>query len=334
MVNMGKQITLAELGRVLGLDKSSISLALRGSPRVSENTRARVQAAARKYGYKPNLAARQLRNSGPQSVSLVMPAGMEPLAHSEPVSTIRHLTDLVARNGLLFTIVSGPGLESVLSGRSGYPLLPDGVFIWGDVSAGMADACAQRDIAHVALDPNHPSYATYTGPLVRIDNRAGAAALTRHLLERGAQRLFFVQTTSRHLSHDDRHQAARQEWLAARSTQGLTFCYLDELKDEDLRQFATEPHGAIQCSNDEGAVRVWHRLARMGFQVPERVLLAGFDGDELGRLIGLTTAVFDAASLAETGWNLLHQLMAETDESADPGPQRTVPVALRVGRTT
>ena len=332
MVNMGKQITLAELGRVLGLDKSSISLALRGSSRVSATTRARVQAAARKYGYKPNLAARQLRNSGPQSVCLVMPAGMEPLAHSEPVATIRILTDVVGCSGLLFTIVSAPGLESMLSGRSGYPLLPDGVFIWGDVPADVAEACAQRDIPRVALDPNHPSYATYTGPLVRIDNRAGAAALTRHLMERGAQRLFFVQTTSRHLSHDDRYQAARQEWLTARGAQSLTFCYLDELGDEELRTFASEPRGAIQCSNDEGAVQIWHRLTRMGLQVPERVLLAGFDGNELGRLIGLTTAVFDAARLAETGWETLQEMMAAGQE--DPAPQRTVPVALRVGRTT
>jgi len=47
---MEKRVTIADLAKILGIDKSSISLALRDSPKMSLATRARVQRAARCYG--------------------------------------------------------------------------------------------------------------------------------------------------------------------------------------------------------------------------------------------------------------------------------------------
>lgn len=328
---MGKQITLAELGRMLGLDKSSVSLALRGSPKVSQQTRLRVQAAASRCGYKPNLAARHLRCGGPRSVCLLLPVDMGPLAHSEPAATIRLLSELAARGGLLFTVFSGDRFESIFDSGSSLPLLPDGMFIWGNVSAEVAAACAAAEIPHVILDPNHASYADYTGPQVCIDNRSGSAALTGHLLERGARRLLFVQTARDHLGHDQRWQAARERWLACRQEQSLAFRYIDELRDEDLRQLARQGGGAIQCSNDDGAVHITRRLGQLEIQVPRDVLLAGFDGSQIAAQIGLTTAIFDAVRLAECGWQVLRDQM---EHKADAPMTRTVPAALRIGTTT
>ncbi len=45
---------LREIARRLGLSCSTVSLALQGSPRTAEATRRRVQAAAKKFGYRPN----------------------------------------------------------------------------------------------------------------------------------------------------------------------------------------------------------------------------------------------------------------------------------------
>jgi len=45
---------LREIARRLGLSRSTVSLALQGSPRTAEATRRRVQAAAMKLGYRPN----------------------------------------------------------------------------------------------------------------------------------------------------------------------------------------------------------------------------------------------------------------------------------------
>jgi DNA-binding LacI/PurR family transcriptional regulator len=80
------------------------------------------------------------------------------------------------------------------------------------------------------------------------------------------------------------------------------------------------------CASD-----VWHRLLRLGIGVPDQVLLAGFDGDRVGALIGLTTVVFDSAELARQGFNLLMSLL-RGDTAADGS--MALPLHIRLGRTT
>lgn len=48
------QPTMAEVAKAAGVSKNTVSLALRGSPRISEETRLRIEAAARDLGYRLN----------------------------------------------------------------------------------------------------------------------------------------------------------------------------------------------------------------------------------------------------------------------------------------
>src|SRR5690242_8690294 len=54
------RVTITDLAQMLGMDKSSVSLALRDSPKVSIATRARVRKAAAEHNYIPNWAAKRL----------------------------------------------------------------------------------------------------------------------------------------------------------------------------------------------------------------------------------------------------------------------------------
>ena len=54
MLRKSNVVTQADLARVLGLSKMTVSYALRDSPMVSEATRLRVKAMAKKMGYRPN----------------------------------------------------------------------------------------------------------------------------------------------------------------------------------------------------------------------------------------------------------------------------------------
>jgi LacI family transcriptional regulator len=48
------QPTMAEVAKAAGVSKNTVSLALRGSPRISEETRLRIEAAASELGYRLN----------------------------------------------------------------------------------------------------------------------------------------------------------------------------------------------------------------------------------------------------------------------------------------
>ena len=56
----GSGATIADVARLAGVSIKSVSRVGNGAPNVREQTRARVQAAIDKLGYRPNLHARYL----------------------------------------------------------------------------------------------------------------------------------------------------------------------------------------------------------------------------------------------------------------------------------
>src|SRR6185436_9666587 len=119
----------------------------------------------------------------------------------------------------------------------------------------------------------------------------------------------FVQVVNQHLGHEDRWRGARQAWLERASASTLDKIHIDDLTDADLVKLATGTDSAIFCSNDRGAMQVWHHLHGLGISVPKDVKLAGFDGEEYGALVGLTTALFDSEAMAQKAFSGLQQLM-------------------------
>jgi len=325
-----KRVTIADLARALGMDKSSVSLALRDSPRISEATRNRVRRAATEQNYSPNWAARQLAGSAEREIGLIMPATFDCLVHPPVASTTQALARLTARRGLTLNLIASEQLAA-----SDEPILPlhaDGLLVWGDVpAASVLRFSAAYSRPTIVLDPHHPSYARYQGNALRIQNREGARAVVKHLLERDTRHLTFVQYTFDHLGHIERWRGTREVWGKHASPETLDKIAHQDLTDADLNRIARRPNAAIFCSNDRGAMQVWHRLQGLGISVPGDVKLAGFDGDEYGALVGLTTALFDSEGLAELAFDAILELVSHGATAIVDG---AVPVVLRTGTTS
>jgi DNA-binding LacI/PurR family transcriptional regulator len=324
---MKKRTTIADLAKLLGIDKSSISLALRDSPKMSLATRARVHRVAREQNYIPNWAAKQLAGSTSHAIGLVMPSAFACFSHH----TIQALARLAAARGLTLNLIANEQLATSKD-RPLLPLHADGLLVWGDVPAPsttwFSSAYARPSIV---LDPHHPTYARYEGSAIRIRNKEGASAVVRHLYERGARHLTFVQVVTEHLSHEERWRGTKQAWLEHASAATLRKVLMEELTDEDLKKLAARGKAAIFCSNDLGAMQVWHRLHRLGIPVPQDIKLAGFDGDEYGALVGLTTALFDSEALAQKAFSGLERLITK---DTDKFGQESIPITLRIGTTS
>ena len=326
---VGKRVTIADLARLLGMDKSSVSLALRDSPRVAEATRARVRAAANEHNYSPNWAAKQLAGATSHAIGLVMPSTFDCLVHPPVVHTTQALAKLAAARDLTLNLIASEQLEEIEAIR---PLHADGLLVWGDVpSSDTLRFSAAYSRPSIVLDPHHPSYARYPGNTLRIQNRAGASTIVRHLAERGAKHLTFVQVVADHLGHVERWRGTRQTWAEHATPSTLEKVALDDLTNNHLKRIADRKGAAIFCSNDRGAMQLWHRLRELGISVPGDVKLAGFDGDEYGALVGLTTALFDSEALAEKAFNAILGLI---DNSASEIVNPSVPVILRKGSTS
>ena len=119
---------MQDLANDLGLDKSTVSLALRGSSRISEKTRQRVLGVAREHGYRPNLAARMLASGSAQVVGLVLPEGFAALRHEVVVASVQGLARMASEAGVLLVVVSSEELAGTDRGQWSY-LQPDGLLV-------------------------------------------------------------------------------------------------------------------------------------------------------------------------------------------------------------
>jgi DNA-binding LacI/PurR family transcriptional regulator len=326
-----KRLTLVDLASQLGLDKSSVSLALRGSSKIGAATRARVVAAARQWGYRPNLAARQLATKNPQAVALILSASFTPLYFGAAVATIRSLAEQATAARILFSILSSDDVMKAVQGNALLPLHLDGVLLWGDVPAHTATMIRTMIHGLVVVDPHAPSYVSYPGTTVGVDNIGGARRITEHLMAQDTKHLLFVLGDPEHLGQQHRWQGARETWLRQHPLETLLLCHKEELTDQLLDNFVHRGNGAIFCSNDMGALDVWHRLQQLEIRVPDQVLLAGFDAEMSCRLIGLTSAIFDGEALGRAAFETL---MRRLSDSAIPDEHILVPVGIHLGDTT
>ena len=65
-------VRMKDVAERAGVSAATVSLALSGSPRISESTRTRVERAAREMGYLPHVGARALRTASTRTIGLVV----------------------------------------------------------------------------------------------------------------------------------------------------------------------------------------------------------------------------------------------------------------------
>jgi LacI family transcriptional regulator len=165
----------------------------------------------------------------------------------------------------------------------------------------------------------------HTGPpdtdLVAVDDVAGAAELTRHLLGLGRKRVAFV-TASAVSSHHDRIAG----YLFALSQARTARTPLPELvvrQPTDLpgpeayaavaNEIVKLKADGVVCYNDYTALGLALELIARGRRVPKDVAVAGFDNLPIGEMfaLGLTSYDYPAEGLAAHAIRLLRDRIAD-----------------------
>lgn len=132
--------TIIDLARYLGISKTTVADALKGSGRVAEETRAKVVAAAQEIGYAPNRAARQLRENSTGAIALYVPQRVRNMSFYMPFAL--GTADKAAEHGYDLTLVSD---------RSA------GTSSWAHVDGAiLVDAMMQDSVVKSLLSTNLP----------------------------------------------------------------------------------------------------------------------------------------------------------------------------------
>ncbi|MGS2648226.1 substrate-binding domain-containing protein [Streptosporangium sp. LJ11] len=301
---------LRDVAALAGVSAMTVSRTLNAPERVRPDTRARVLAAVKRLGYRPNQAARRLATGRSGVLGVV---GFDITLHG-PSATLYAIERAARRHGYAISIacLDSADLGSIGEGVRGLRSQEvDGVIV---VVPHEAAAGVVRDLhpglALVAVDAG-------TGmpvPVVMTDQAGGAATATGHLLDLGHETVWHISGPAGWTATRERVQGWRSALEAAGRPvpEVLSGDWSPQSGHRLGRRLAECPHvTAIFVANDQMALGVLRALREAGRRVPEDVSVAGFDDvPETGYLRpSLTTVRQDFRALGDHAFRLLLQRM-------------------------
>ena len=302
---------MTDVAELAGVSYQTVSRVLHDSPNVRGDTRERVLAAIRQLDYRPNSMARALVTGRSKTLGVVTfdttlygPAstllGIEHAAHDAgygvSVSSLRSLN----RHTVLAAIqqLRDQGV--------------DGVAVIAPLRAGV-DALrhVKSDFAVVAVaaGPNASI------PVASVDQVAGAAAATKHLLDLGHKTVWHLAGPTDWREAEERIEG----WKSVLKAAGAAVPTLlrgdwTARSGYELGQSLLAIRGltAVFVANDQMALGLLRRLHETGMEVPRDLSVVGFDDIPEAAYFTppLTTIRQD---FTELGRRCLHVLLSRID---------------------
>ncbi|MFF3764155.1 LacI family DNA-binding transcriptional regulator [Streptomyces sp. NPDC001922] len=297
-------MTSRDVARAAGVSQATVSLVLgdKWRGRVSERTAGAVREAAADLGYRPNLAARDLRLGRTRTALLVVPALTNEFFARVHTGAAR----VAAEHG--FGVVIYPSPEGV--GRARDPFDSSRTALDGVIASSMAaDALVAMRAGGLPLvmldsDPAGPEAAA----TVNIDVADGMRQVTEHLLAQGHRRFLHlapaVDSWTFHVRADALAGALRAVPDAAvrTETSALTVDAARQAAERALTGPGPRPT-ALVCDDDILAAGACKAVRRLGLRVPEDVSVSGFDDLSLATAVEpeLTTVRLPAEEVGARG---------------------------------
>lgn len=324
---------MADVAKLAGVSHQTVSRVLNHHPNVRALTREKVLAAIRELAYRPNAAARTLVTRRTHTLGVItvdtmlygptsMLYGFERAAHDAFFVSIASLPAL-DRQSMLEAVdrFVGQGVEGI-------------VVIATHDSGVAALAHVPPEMPIVALGCG--THASITS--VAVDNEAGAATATRHLLGLGHKTVHHIAGPSANRDAQERVDGWRQALRAAGAPEPAVLAgdWSAASGYELGRRLTSEPSEngdpevtAILCGNDTMALGVLRALAERGLRVPADVSVIGFDDipDASYYMPPLTTVRQD---FGEVGRQALGALLERMSGTSIAGPRVRVATELIV----
>ncbi|MBT2387615.1 LacI family DNA-binding transcriptional regulator [Streptomyces sp. ISL-11] len=319
------------MARVAGVSQATVSLVLgeKWRGRVSERTAEAVRSAARSLGYRPNLAARNLRLGRTRTALMVVPA----LTNEFFARVYTGAARVAAEHGIGVVLYPspegvGPARDPFASARATL----DGV-IASSMAAEALTALREGGLPLVMLDSD-PARAEASAT-VNLDIADGMRQVVEHLLALGHRRFTHlaadIDSWTFHVRARALAEALREAAGTDVHTEPAALTVADGLRAAERALTRPGPRPtALICDDDIIAAGACKAARRLGLRVPDDVSVTGFDDLSLATAVEpeLTTVRLPAEAVGEAG---MRALMAVLD--GRPTAVQALPVEL-IGRGT
>jgi DNA-binding LacI/PurR family transcriptional regulator len=331
--------SIKDVARTVGVSTATVSRALRGLPRVSDETRFRVLQAAAELDYVASPSAAGLASGQTRAVGVIAPfvtrwfyasvvQGAEELLRESGYDLLLYNLggDREARRRVFRTHLLRKRVDAVLV----LSLTP---------IADEVAALTKLDRPVAVVGATVPGWSS-----VRIDDDATARIAMRHLVDLGHRRIGYIGGSL----EDQLDFAAPLDRLrgyrAAMREAGLRkdrswevigdFTVRGGLAAMRLLLEADQRPTAVFAASDEMAVGAVHAVREAGLRVPQDISVVGIDDHEMAEFFELSTVaqpVHEQGQLAAK--LLLDALASDPDRPAKP-QELIVPTRLLVRKTT
>lgn len=316
--------TLKDIAAQLGVSVSTVSRALHGHPAISEPTKKRITAYARKMGYLPDAVAQGLKKRNTQLIGIIVPE----IRHDFFSSAIDGIEDIAYKKG--YTVLISKSNENyereVQSTRIFTSNRVAGVI--ASVSQYTADGehfstLMDRGIPVVLFDR---VLSDFPGNKVIIDDFEASYNAVSHLAESGYKKIAHL-TGPGELSIS---QKRKDGYLKALSKHNLEIvqdrivtCDLSESGGETGIQTLIENNldfDAVFAINDPVAVGAHRKLLENQIAIPEEVGIVGFSNNPVTKMMDPPLTTTD-----QHGYELGRQAAKILLENIDSGQMVSSP---------
>lgn len=289
--------TQADVAARVGVSRQLVGLVFSGAPGVNAETEARIRAAAKEIGYRPNFAAQSLRADASKYIGVVF--------HSDESSIkelVAALYDEAKASGfdIMLSAISDSrpeerAIEDVLGHRC------DGIIIIASTSSLTRLQKLAREVPLVSIGRRLEKVRAGS---VSSQGEAGVFDAVEYLVGLGHKKISYVFAKSM-LDGEYRlegYKSAMSKYRLTPNVVTITGDFAEQCGARAAEQLLLkELPTAILCNNDQSALGLAHRLLREGVRIPEDVSVVGYD-DTVARypFLDFTTVRQDPTELAQT----------------------------------
>jgi DNA-binding LacI/PurR family transcriptional regulator len=319
---------MADVAREAGVSRALVSIAFRGVPGVSDETKSVIFEAADRLNYTPNKIAAQLASRGSQTYGVYLLN----LRNELFADIYSGVCEVIGPQGnhLVLSIGFDEGgrereaIEALIEARVGV------VIAAGLLSSDLQLARLAQQVPIVSAGRRVPGIDS-----VYSDDVLGARMAVEHLLQLGHRRIMHLASPPR-----DGYIHRRAGYLKVMSEWGLAPQIVETSYSREAAADAVAPAllgdnlpTAIFANNDQTALGVLDALYERGLRCPEDVSLVGYDNTPVGSLPAISLTSVDIHGV-ELGRRVANAAKRRLKEPAREAADEKVPPTLIVRGST
>lgn len=292
-VPSNRRLTIKDIARSAGLSTAAVSHALRpradSNIKLSAETIEKIRKVALELNYQPHAGARSIRSNCFHNIGyFVAKSG---LMTNTPGGYLAGVHDIAEQRGFRITLIRLPvdiheitsAIPSVFRERN-----LDAIVIesYSELAHQIYEQIRASRMPVIFINDRHEENSVY------VDDVWGASELTRYMIDKGYERICFLQReieggppiATMHHSAADRAEGFRKAMRKAKrkaefhTVRTAGVAGLDvELRDDDWQ--AISQYDAVIAYDDDLANLVARAAYDRGLWIPDSLAIAGFNGD-------------------------------------------------------